>query len=242
MAGEIFFDNGGSAEAIKSTLRPGSLAITLYDFNDDGSNSHATATPAEWDAFGAAGNAALGRPAPVATPLEERIAEAAKEAVAEGHRLAYDETSRLRAYGRGEGLRAALAMVREAGPTVPRAALSDRNISELRAIVGTSPNDTFDQCVREIEALIVRLKTERDMGAQCEREEIENMIGDDTSPGILAVADRLIAMVRARSRKAAREQGPDGAACGGGRCHRGDRRARMRRRGRHPRHSAKGFV
>lgn len=230
---------GDDLQVSPSNVAPGSVAFCAYGEKIE--RVPAVATPAERDAFVAAGNAVLGRPAPVVTPLEERILRAWDKAKNESETHANRERA-VYCDGQAQGLRAALAMVREAGPMVPRAALSDRNISELRAIVGTSPNDTFDQCVREIEALIVRLKTERDMGAQCEREEIENMIGDDTSPGILAVADRLIAMVRARSRKAAREQGPDGAACGGGRCHRGDRRARMRRRGRHPRHSAKGFV
>ena len=123
MAGEIFFDNGGSGEAIKSTLQPGSLAITLYDFNDDGSNSHVTMTPAEWDAFVAAGDRALGRkPARDFPPGVVRRARPSTDAeiVARMADLYRDDTPIAEALER-----AALAMVREAGPTVPRAALSD---------------------------------------------------------------------------------------------------------------------
>lgn len=74
----------------------------------------------------------------------------------------------------------------------------DRDLSQLRALVGQAPGDTFDQCIREIEVLIARLKTERETGAQFEREEIENMIGDDTTPSVVAVADYLIDRLRAR--------------------------------------------
>lgn len=51
----------------------GGVAISLLDSEEPRTNV-VIASPAEWDAFVAAGNAALGRPAPISTPLEERIA------------------------------------------------------------------------------------------------------------------------------------------------------------------------
>ena len=101
----------------------GGVTIALLDSQEPRTNV-GIASPDEWDAFVAAGNAALGRPTPTSTPLEERIANAATDALA-GFGKDTDKDDWTWANGCEAGLRAALAMVREQGATVPRAPLSE---------------------------------------------------------------------------------------------------------------------
>ena len=100
----------------------GGVTIALLDSQEPRTNV-GIASPDEWDAFVAAGNAALGRPAPASTPLEERIANAATDALA-GFGKDTDKDDWTWANGCEAGLRAALAMVREQGATVPRAGVA----------------------------------------------------------------------------------------------------------------------
>lgn len=140
----------------------GGLAISLMDVEEPRTNV-GIATPAEWDAFVAAGNAALGRPGPGSTPLEASLLaaiEAAGEHVEQGWSLGVEDADLNAARGRVEGLRAALAMAREAGPTVPRVAVAD--VVPLLAGVSTILADSDDteakrEAVRRLDRIIVAL-------------------------------------------------------------------------------------
>ncbi len=94
--------------------------VLAIEFNNSGP---ATMEPDEWDAFVAAGNAALGR---ASTPLEARLLdaiEAADEHAHKGWSLVVEDRVLGKAEGRADGLREALTIVRAAGPTVSRAAV-----------------------------------------------------------------------------------------------------------------------
>ncbi len=84
----------------------GGVTIALLDSQEPRTNV-GIASPDEWDAFVAAGNAALGRPAPTSTPLEERIANAATDALA-GFGKDTDKDDWTWANGCEAGLRAAI--------------------------------------------------------------------------------------------------------------------------------------
>lgn len=107
------------AQVAPSATRDGSVAVGFYNAEGTEPVHPGCFTGDEWDAFVAAGNAALGRPStPLLAAIEARAvvedAEARKRWNTDG-----DE-----GHGRAEGLRAAAAMVREAGPTVPRVAVA----------------------------------------------------------------------------------------------------------------------
>jgi len=116
----------------------GRIPITVSAVGDGGMERITTSlTPVECDTFIAAINVALGRPA--LTPLEERLLaaiEAADEHAEQGWSLGVEDACLAAAKGKAEGLRAALAMVREAGPTVPRAAVA-------------AVRERFDKWIRE---------------------------------------------------------------------------------------------
>lgn len=136
----------------------GKVGIVIDDGQEEGCG---LATPAEWDAFVAAGNAALGRT--TSTPLEARLLEAieaADEHAEQGWSLGVEDACLAAAKGKAEGLRAALAMVREAGPTVPRAAVVA--VVPLLADVSTMLADSDDaeakrEAVRRLDRIIVAL-------------------------------------------------------------------------------------
>lgn len=119
----------------------GRIPITVSAVGDGGMERITTSlTPVECDTFIAAINVALGRPA--LTPLEERLLaaiEAADEHAEQGWSLGVEDACLAAAKGKAEGLRAALVMVREAGPTVPReavvAVVSDIHARSMAAMV-----------------------------------------------------------------------------------------------------------
>ncbi len=114
-------EQGDTAIVQQSGAEPRGVIVTFLDSRGKGTNN-VDMHEAEWDAFVAAGNAALGRPL---TPLEERIVKAIAEADEEADKQAGKSAEQEDlADGRGEGLREALRMVREAGPMVPRAAVA----------------------------------------------------------------------------------------------------------------------
>ena len=137
----------------------GRIPITVSAVGDGGMERITTSlTPVECDTAIAAINAALGRPV---TPLEARLLDAIAEAdeEADAYALKNAETE-CPADGRGEGLRMALRMLREAGPTVPRAAVAA--VVPLLAGVSTMLADSDDaeakrEAVRRLDRIIVAL-------------------------------------------------------------------------------------
>lgn len=116
--------HGGSYEITKAREPAAGLVLQVFDMEEDAS-SVAPMTPAEWDAFVARGNAALGRSS---TPLESRLLaaiEATDEHAETGWSIGAEAEDVAAVKGKATGLRAALAMVREQGATVPRAPLSE---------------------------------------------------------------------------------------------------------------------
>ena len=73
MGNQVTLKHGGAYEITLSKSGERAVIVEVFDMEEDAS-SVAPMTPPEWDAFVAAGNAALGRPAPASTPLATRIA------------------------------------------------------------------------------------------------------------------------------------------------------------------------
>jgi len=118
MGKRMMLENGGSLQVDRHGT---DAVIQIHDMEED-VVTVARATPAEWDAFVAAGDRALGRK-PVRDfppgPLPRARPSTDAEIVAWMADLYREDTPIAEALGR-----AALAMVREAGPTVPRAAVA----------------------------------------------------------------------------------------------------------------------
>jgi len=120
MSNQTTLFHGGAYEITKAREPQAGLVVQVFDMEEDAS-SVAPMTPAEWDTFVAAGNAALGRPS---TPLESRLLaaiEATDEHAETGWSIGAEAEDVAAVKGKATGLRAALAMVREQGATVPRA-------------------------------------------------------------------------------------------------------------------------
>ena len=138
--------NGGAVEV--NGAESGNVYIEAFDEDNPLCGTVLEPTPAECDAIIAAIGRALGRPAPAlpvtvtaecdgntfsirvrgmaepaapSTPLEERIATAADKAQREAEARENLDPRGMYCDGTAHGLRAALAMVREQGATVPRA-------------------------------------------------------------------------------------------------------------------------
>ena len=126
--------HGGSYEITKAREPAAGLVLQVFDM-EEGASSVAPMTPAEWDAFVARGNAALGRSS---TPLESRLLaaiEATDEHAETGWSIGAESEDVAAVKGKATGLRAALAMVREQGATVPRAGVAPLTIVEKDAAV-----------------------------------------------------------------------------------------------------------
>lgn len=120
----------------------GGLAISLMDVEEPRTNV-GIATPAEWDAFVAAGDRALGRK-PVRDfppgPLPRARPSTDAEIVAWMADLYREDTPIAEALGR-----AALAMAREAGSTVPRGAVEAVVDRLARVAAVLESHDSFAQ-------------------------------------------------------------------------------------------------
>lgn len=113
-----------------------------------------TMTSAEWDAFVAAGNAALGRPL---TPLADRIATEQCPPVDLSGICSEGREEEVYGEGYAKGRADAAAMVREAGPTVPRAAveaLRDTILGWEKAALPGSYEDGRAQGLLDVVAVI----------------------------------------------------------------------------------------
>jgi hypothetical protein len=140
----------------------GGVTIALLDSQEPRTNV-GIASPDEWDAFVAAGNAALGRPTPTSTPLESRLLsaiEAADEHTEKGWSLGVEAEDIAAAKGRTDGLRAALAMVREQGATVPRAGVVDA-FAPVLTIHAQIAEESGEERTNAIEALLTALDEAR---------------------------------------------------------------------------------
>jgi hypothetical protein len=130
MGKRMMLENGGSLQVDRHGT---DAVIQIHDMEED-VVTVARATPAEWDAFVAAGDRALGRK-PVRDfppgPLPRARPSTDAEIVAWMADLYREDTPIAEALGR-----AALAMVREAGPTVPRGAV-------------VAVRERFDKWIRE---------------------------------------------------------------------------------------------
>ena len=112
--------HGGAYEITKAREPQAGLVVQVFDMEEDAS-SVAPMTPAEWDAFVARGNAALGRSS---TPLESRLLaaiEATDEHAETGWSIGAESEDVAAVKGKATGLRAALAMVREQGAPLSEA-------------------------------------------------------------------------------------------------------------------------
>ena len=112
MVERVTLQHGGVCNVDASDIYPGALHVTI--------NNGATLTPPECDALIAALHKALGRPS---TPLDERIATEQGPPVDLSDICSEGREEEVYGEGYAKGRSDAAAMVREAGPTVPRAAV-----------------------------------------------------------------------------------------------------------------------
>ena len=161
MSNQTTLFHGGAYEITKAREPQAGLVVQVFDMEEDAS-SVAPMTPAEWDTFVTKGNAALGRPC-ASTPLESRLLaaiEATDEHAETGWSIGAEAEDVAAVKGKATGLRAALAMVREQGATVPRA-----GVAAALAPVLTLHAQIAEECGRErtnaIEALLTALDDAR---------------------------------------------------------------------------------
>lgn len=148
------------AQVAPSATRDGSIAVGFYNAEGTEPVHPGCFTGDEWDAFVAAGNAALGRPAPASTPLATRIASEQGPPVDLSGICSEGREEEVYGLGYAKGRADAAAMAREAGPTVPRAAVAA--VVPLLAGVSTMLADSDDaeakrEAVRRLDRIIVAL-------------------------------------------------------------------------------------
>ena len=158
MSNQTTLFHGGAYEITKASEPEAGLIVQVFDMEEDAS-SVAPMTPAEWDTFVAAGNAALGRPS---TPLESRLLaaiEATDEHAETGWSIGAEAEDVAAVKGKATGLRAALAMVREQGATVPRA-----GVEALRARLLAVDSGMEDIIIDAFDALLAAPTTQTEKG------------------------------------------------------------------------------
>ena len=160
MSNQTTLFHGGAYEITKAREPQAGLVVQVFDMEEDAS-SVAPMTPAEWDTFVAAGNAALGRPC-ASTPLESRLLaaiEATDEHAETGWSIGAEAEDVAAVKGKATGLRAALAMVREQGATVPRA-----GVEALRARLLAVDSGMEDIIIDAFDALLAAPTTQTEKG------------------------------------------------------------------------------
>lgn len=108
--------NGGAYE-IDPWEKGEGIVLELFDADHGDLSAIVKVEAPECDALIAAIGRALGRPAPTSTPLEDRLLAAISDAQAEADTPNVDDLYTAQMASHAEGLRAALAMVREQGAT-----------------------------------------------------------------------------------------------------------------------------